>query len=276
MKKFTLLLCLTAIILAISNKTLKAQVIYTDVNPDTTIFIPTTLTSNFYNFDLDKNHTMDFIFLTEKWIADVGGHDFVGRGSGLLVISTSNKVAGGCWAYGNNLLYTGDTINNTLIWMDSRYLHYAQGLFPWSCWVEMNDTYFGLELVVDFNTYYGWVRCDATDSSVTIKDYAYNSIPNGYILAGLTIGGINDFNDFSTFYVSPNPFRHSTQITLPQTCHHIALEVYDIQGKLIEENHYSDCSQIQLNRNGLNDGMYFLKMTLDEKQVVTGKIVVGE
>jgi hypothetical protein len=140
----------------------------------------------------------------------------------------------------------------------------------------MNDVYFGLKLVVDSNTYYGWVRCDATDTSVTIKDYAYNSIPNGYILAGLTIGGIEDLNKFSNFSITPNPFIQSTQITLPQTYHNIALDVYDIQGKLIEENHYSNCSQIQLNRNGLNDGMYFLKLTMDEKKVMTGKIVIEE
>jgi hypothetical protein len=74
--------------------------------------------------------------------------------------------------------------------------------------------------------------------------------------------------------ISPNPFTTSTQITLPQTYHNIALAVYDIQGKLLAQQQYKDCSQIQLNRNQLCNGLYFLKLTLDDKRVETGKIVI--
>ncbi len=76
--------------------------------------------------------------------------------------------------------------------------------------------------------------------------------------------------------ISPNPFTQSTQITLPQTYHSIALAVYDIQGKLLMQQNCTGCSQIQLNRNGLNSGLYFLKLTLDDRWVETGKVVVRE
>jgi hypothetical protein len=76
--------------------------------------------------------------------------------------------------------------------------------------------------------------------------------------------------------ISPNPFTTSTQITLDKTYHHISLSLYDIQGKLMMEKEYADCNQIQLNRNGLNNGMYFIKLTLDYRWVETGKIVVSE
>jgi hypothetical protein len=76
--------------------------------------------------------------------------------------------------------------------------------------------------------------------------------------------------------ISPNPFTTTTQITLPQTYHNIALAVYDIQGKLLAQNQYKDCRQIQLNRNQLSNGLYFLKLTLDDKEVETGKIVIRE
>jgi hypothetical protein len=76
--------------------------------------------------------------------------------------------------------------------------------------------------------------------------------------------------------LSHNPFNQTTQITLNQTYRNITLEVYDLQGKLMMHKEYADRDIIQLDRNGLNNGMYFLKMTLDGKMVETRKIVVGE
>ncbi len=76
--------------------------------------------------------------------------------------------------------------------------------------------------------------------------------------------------------ISPNPFSTNTQITLSQTYHTISLSVYDIQGKLVAQNQYADCDKIQLNRNTLTNGMYFLKLIMDDKEITTGKIVVSD
>ena len=75
--------------------------------------------------------------------------------------------------------------------------------------------------------------------------------------------------------ISPNPFTQSTQITLNQIYHSIALAIYDIQGKQVAQQHYADCDKIQLSRNQLSNGLYFLKLTLDDKAVETGKIVIS-
>jgi hypothetical protein len=88
-------------------------------------------------------------------------------------------------------------------------------------------------------------------------------------------GGIHEFLN-NNISISPNPFTQSTQITLNQTYHNIVLSVYDIQGKLMLQNHYVDCDKIQLNRNQLSNGLYFLKLALDDKQVETGKIIISE
>jgi hypothetical protein len=102
-----------------------------------------------------------------------------------------------------------------------------------------------------------------------------------YKKGSLTCGtplGISEFlvNNKAVINISPNPFTTTTQITLPQTYHNIALAVYDIQGKLLAQQQHADCSKIQFNRNQLSNGLYFLKLTLDDKEVETGKIVISE
>ncbi len=86
---------------------------------------------------------------------------------------------------------------------------------------------------------------------------------------------IETSNELKAISISPNPFSSSTQITLPQTYHNIILSVYDIQGKLVSQYHYIDTDKIILNRYKLNNGMYFLKLLLDEKGLVTGKVIIN-
>jgi hypothetical protein len=89
-----------------------------------------------------------------------------------------------------------------------------------------------------------------------------------------TITNTYELNKNCSFRVSPNPFSQSTLITLNQSYHNIALAVYDIQGKQVAQQQYADCDKIQLNRNQLSNGLYFLKLTLDDKAVETGKIII--
>jgi hypothetical protein len=91
------------------------------------------------------------------------------------------------------------------------------------------------------------------------------------------INSVESFEDISNrLTISPNPFNLTTLISLNQSYHNIALTIYDIQGKLILQNQYTDCNQIQLNRNQLSNGLYFLKLTLDDKWVEAQKIVVSD
>ena len=79
----------------------------------------------------------------------------------------------------------------------------------------------------------------------------------------------------NSIVISPNPFTTSAQITFNQTYQSIALEVYDIQGKLLMQNRYANCNQIELKRGNLEDGLYFLKLTMDGNRVETRKIIIN-
>ena len=92
---------------------------------------------------------------------------------------------------------------------------------------------------------------------------------------GITVG-TKESNKEERMRIYPNPYNYSTQIILNQTYHNIALAVYDIQGKQVAQQQYADCDKIQLSRNQLSNGLYFLKLTLDDKEVETGKMVISE
>jgi hypothetical protein len=131
-----------------------------------------------------------------------------------------------------------------------------------------------------------------TCGGILASIHGQGEAPSGSTLDCFSVNGSTlypDTNSHCVFYsinsyptqvtniaISPNPFTTSAQITLDKTYHNITLAVYDIQGKLMLQKQYADCSQIQLNRNGLGNGMYFLKLTMEDKWVETGKIIVSE
>jgi hypothetical protein len=116
--------------------------------------------------------------------------------------------------------------------------------------------------------------------------------PSGAYLWCFMVNGIKLYPDIGspcTYYfidnylipvkeitIAPSPFSQSTQITLNQSYQNVALAVYDIQGKQVAQQQYKDCDKIQFSRNQLSNGLYFLKLTLDDKEVETGKIVISE
>lgn len=117
------------------------------------------------------------------------------------------------------------------------------------------------------------LKCVVFNRAATLQ----NGTEDLYIAYKGSINSVFHLNEpYSSIKISPNPFSSTTQITLPKTYHTIFLSVYDMQGKLVAQNQYADCDKIQLNRNKLTNGMYFLKLIMDDKEVTTGKIVVSD
>jgi hypothetical protein len=146
--------------------------------------------------------------------------------------------------------------------------------FLWDSVIEgIGSTTQLLSPITDIPTKYytHWdLVCFKQDDVVLYTNSAYNGCFQTF--------GIKEDRDIQKFslFISPNPLSQSTQITLKKTYHSITLAVYDIQGKQVAQQQYADCDKIQLNRNQLRNGLYFLKLTLDDKAVETGKIVISE
>ena len=82
-----------------------------------------------------------------------------------------------------------DTIQSTLQFnftsSQSMASYFGAG-YSYGNFLGLADKFIGLQFNIGPSLYYGWARfdVDATASQFTIKDYAYNAVPDAYILAG--------------------------------------------------------------------------------------------
>ncbi|MEI6123534.1 MAG: T9SS type A sorting domain-containing protein [Bacteroidota bacterium] len=76
--------------------------------------------------------------------------------------------------------------------------------------------------------------------------------------------------------IFPNPFNLTTKISFNITYKTVDIELTDIQGKLINKHKCINCDEIILDRKGVENGFYFLRMTFDNKNIEIKKIIITE
>jgi len=205
--KTTLKFFIVATLLILNVAKTNAQIVYTDIDPDATIYKPNVQYYDSiitYPFDLNLDNIIEFYFLARHYFSSGQQGTFL-TVNRRFVTCNSCKVSGGCTSFDErNDIFFNDTININLIWGNDASI-YSTIIY---CALPVGDIYFGLKLVIDTDTFYGWVRCTATDTSITVKDYAYNSTPEMYILAGQTILG----NDSLTLSNNINIFQSNNML----------------------------------------------------------------
>jgi len=297
--KNSLLKNLFAIIVAsaLSAVVAHAQIIYTNI-PDVTI----SKAGAKYSLDLNNDGTKDYEFQIHT--LSVYARDCKGKKTSYyLTITTLNGNEVFAYAIA---LPRNSIIDNSCCWNDVGNMEYSS----WYClggwiqsfggdWTNGNDKYLGLKLHVASTVYYGWARCSAsidntgTKLTLTIKDYAYNSIPNQSILAGQTSTAVTPaqkneatnvvsnnaaeqkekVNDFvNTLKSYPNPFSNSTNVSFSLTqTEKVSIRIFDIAGRLVKTlaNAEMKVGTHQLSWNAKDEkqskvgsGIYFLKMQL--------------
>jgi hypothetical protein len=195
---------LAAAVVAGSYTAKAGGVTYTDVDPDETIG-----TGEQYSLDLNGDNVADFDIqllsgtytyqgfqVQYKLGAILAGSNKINF-STVFTYGTSTQAPK---AYGPVVHPKGDTISANLDWksgssfaLATKASLFGTPLVEFGEWAGESDKYAALQLVSGNNTYYGWVRLDmASDySSITIKDYAYNSTSGNKLASGETddLGG---------------------------------------------------------------------------------------
>ncbi|MDD3875659.1 MAG: T9SS type A sorting domain-containing protein [Bacteroidales bacterium] len=161
----------------------KTQIVYVDIEPDTTIEIPNvTGVSNIFEFDINNDSIIDYAFLARN--INLNPQE---RRIWIRNFQNQNKLTGCCSGGYYYPLYNNDTVSTTENWFGIMDVLSTETMVPFTCYPPIGDFYVGLKFIVASDTLFGWVRCSATDSNITIKEYAYNTIPNLFILAGQTV-----------------------------------------------------------------------------------------
>jgi hypothetical protein len=259
LKKISSFCCL--LILLVFNNNLSAQIIYTDI-PDET-------PNATYPLDLNNDSIVDFII------------QFGGSGSTIGVICSpqNNNAYAGNFVGGVHLPWALSASNNICDTLSTWYDANNPGTMGMGTsigyWSSATNKYLALKLIVGTNTYYGWARFDllAISSSFIIKDYAYESTPNACIQAGKNNVSSNENSD-KQMTIYPNPFISSTTIKTIDNLKNATLTIYNSYGKALKQIKNISGKTISLSRYNLPSGLYFIRITEENKMIVVEKLII--
>lgn len=253
---------MSAAILGVAN--VSGQIVYTDID-DVTINELGTTTS----VDLDQNGDIDFSLDLPNFTGGFGFVGFPGTDQGGGMGSTDNVFVGfanGNFFYGSNLA-EGDIIDATSPTTDP--LRRADNNFYGCAYSssqfcgDLTDAYVGLVFQLNGNTHYGWARIDvnvpdANSGTLTLKDYAYNSVANAPILAGETLSlEDNTIEGFSSF-VSDNVLTLNARTPLE------TITIHSITGQEVITQKLSNTTAT-IDLNGLSTGVYIATVSVEGK-----------
>ena len=208
-----------------------SQIIYTDIADMVLTASPTGID---YDLDVDANMVNDF---KVNMIGDIS------NGYGNFVAGSFSSMNGALKeaVWGDAMhLSVGDSINaSALTWTDFTsdlpVTIFVGGASYGQEWlVPVTDGYFGFKFEISGGLHYGWMRMDVDDATIemTIKDWAYNSVPDEYILAGQTGSPTEIINNSHDQKVSLTQSDGMLYAAVRSTSHK-EIALYDLTGKLV-------------------------------------------
>lgn len=264
-----------------------AQIIHTDINPDmlisgnqmgttidfdgdatvdVTLSTFDTVITGVYNYgSVQIPYTFTYVGAVavapsgNNWMADSNSDPAnIALGN---PISSGQSLSSGLGSLGAvNSYYFGSPYNVT-------YGPYASGNFLSS------DGFLGVQFQINGNTHYGWVRCEVTSGgdTLSVKEYAYQSIADSSINAGATDNGPVGITEIVDFAEIRN-MNNKVMINLTEINDNIDAVVTNISGQqVINENLNQTTTELDL--NGMASGVYLVSVRSD-KGIVTKRVYV--
>jgi len=278
----------------------QAQIIYTDVDPDTTITQSSPLGSTDHALDINNDGLTDVILTASRAYTNKSVYLGTSNGSNVLMccpILLAKAIPN------NEFISSVVPIALNSSWFNAQNAILRQipttggggggggwggggNPIPFGDWSTTADRFFAIRIAVGGDWYYGWVRVSVAPVgagiSFTVRDYAYNSVPNDGILAGDTASistGITS-TALQGMQVSPNPFSSVLTIALPTgTTGAVGCRVLSLQGQAVitrtvaatpgqSPGQASGPSAITLDLGSLAPGTYLLEMLVDGERIV--------
>ena len=294
LKKYYAFIIPLAIGMMFSSAVTNAQVVYTDMNPDILLNCSgNNLCSEEYSLDLNDDGISDFILATNKLSNSCGRC----TANGILVIgpvysaeisaTAQSWIADTVGGYALNTL-----IDSSLGWTNDSHIlakasrdcvpcvrgNYFVDVPPRGPWSNIFGKYLALKTQVGTDFYYGWIKLgvgiNISFVTITIMEYAYNSLPNQPILAGQTsVTGITENISASSISLYPNPATNYLTITLQGDNKKAEVTIMDITGKIFYSTTENETQELKINTKDFAEGVYLVQVK-SEDFMATKKLVV--
>lgn len=279
LKKYSLLA--GSITSAIS--TVNAQIVYTDVNPDTLL----NHHGETYALDLDNNGVVEFnlqsldtaiVYSSYNMQTNlqivggaigniVAGASFISDTSSFpLAISQGDTIDGNdtfvSYPLGTSSSFgvpiIGLLSNSTIDTITGNTI--AQSSTVYGNFTPNQEAFIGVKFDISGNNHYGWLRVEMSSDADTIiiKDYAYESTANTAIIAGNTGGGMLSIAEKEN-KITINKIQNTLYIKLDDYKNNSLLNIYDISGREVLKSKLSSSNE-QIYLNDFEVGIYLVKV----------------
>jgi len=281
----------------LSVKTLGAQAIYTDLDPDVVV----EMDPEVLNIDMNGDGVLDFAFLNEIYTIETSVWSFyysylerIWAGPK----NPNNAIAGTVRLFGSaesNYYYVyfpyaledGIVVNNLMNFQIAGYQRMAfatsNGIYHLleggNWYPEISDHYLGVRFLDTLGcNHYGWIRCDVLDEGrvLVVKDYAYETKCDTGILAGDTIGDttviVNIENNLlekaKIWSESNNVHIQLLAESLPIEC-----EIFNLAGECIYRESINNTTT-EINLSIKSKSIYIVSLTNVKGQKTERKIIL--
>ena len=281
-----------------------AEIHRTNIDPDLTFSNDGAV----YNLDLNNDGVVDFKIRLYAYnsISSSSGDQYIGDIGAVLIEALNNNAVNAFNStfigtsgstseiYVANALNAFDPIKNGLNWVNN-YSPYSSsssaiilgadiyaasyGNIYWDLqigpWLGVSDKYLGLKLSTSEGVLYGWARLDVSKDgkSFTIKDYAYEDIPNKPIYAGTGVANINtvDINNNVSVYSFGNKiFVNSIDLKEANG----TITVLNNLGQVVNSSDIINAQTI-ITLENIKSGIYFVRIEMS-KGIITKKVFIEE
>lgn len=263
-----------------------AQIIYTDI---TDVTLTPVVGRETLAVDLDNNGTTDFTMFALDTTVVEQGQNIPTKGVGIDIhgnneVDASSETVGTGSILAVTAYNNGQTIDNSGNFMtttgtngywipggalaisaDVPFLGTTNG----GNFENSNDLFIAVKFEIGVSmptTHYGWIRVDVASNAgnMTIKDFAYESTPNGAINPSVTSITEKELAKTNVFFAN-----NELNITGVEGTYNVA--VVDLLGKSISNTTVNNNAVITL--NNINNGIYLVKVTKGNA-VVTKKVYI--
>lgn len=93
---------------------------------------------------------------------------------------------------------------------------------------------------------------------------------------GCTPVGVENYFNRKNIFVSPNPFCTQTVLQTDNLLHNATLTIYNSFGQTVKQIKNISGQEIKLQRDNLPGGLYFLRLTEENKTLTTEKIIIAD